>query len=181
MRRAVLALAATAAIVVGILHYRTTSAPAQFRITTAAGPTAVPTASPATPPAASSPPAAAPPTPGSAPSAAAASPAAHPAPTAAPSPAAPQGRTVTGPVVSTRYGDVQVQTTVSGGRLTDVQALQLPSDRARSAFISQTAAPMLRDEALQAQSGQIDTISGATYTSEAYAQSLQAALSGSGL
>jgi uncharacterized protein with FMN-binding domain len=88
---------------------------------------------------------------------------------------------VTGPVVSTRYGDVQVQTTVSGGRLTDVQALQLPSDRARSAFISQTAAPMLRDEALQAQSGQIDTISGATYTSEAYAQSLQAALSGSGL
>jgi uncharacterized protein with FMN-binding domain len=78
--------------------------------------------------------------------------------------------------VSMRYGDVQVELVVSGGRITDVQALQLPSDRARSASISQAAGPMLHDEVLQAQSAQIDTLSGATYTSDAYAQSVQAAL-----
>jgi uncharacterized protein with FMN-binding domain len=78
--------------------------------------------------------------------------------------------------VSMRYGDVQVQLVVSGGRITDVQALQLPSDRARSASISQVAGPMLHDEVLQAQSAQIDSLSGATYTSDAYAQSVQAAL-----
>jgi uncharacterized protein with FMN-binding domain len=78
--------------------------------------------------------------------------------------------------VSMRYGDVQVQLVVSGGRITDVQALLMPSDRARSASISQAAGPMLHDEVLQAQSAQIDTLSGATYTSDAYAQSAQAAL-----
>ncbi|HEY2702483.1 MAG TPA: FMN-binding protein [Candidatus Dormibacteraeota bacterium] len=78
--------------------------------------------------------------------------------------------------VSMRYGDVQVRVVVSGGRITDVQAVQLPSDRSRSAYISQVAGPMLHDEVLTAQSAQIDTISGATYTSDAYAQSVQAAL-----
>jgi uncharacterized protein with FMN-binding domain len=82
----------------------------------------------------------------------------------------------TGQDVSMRYGDVQVQITVQGGRITDVQALQLPSDLARSAYISQVAGPLLHDEVLQAQSAQIDTVSGATYTSDAYAQSLQSAL-----
>ncbi len=66
--------------------------------------------------------------------------------------------------------------TISGGKIADVEALQLPSDRARSAAISQYAEPVLRTEALQAQSAQIDLISGATYTSDAYAQSLQAAI-----
>ena len=82
----------------------------------------------------------------------------------------------TGDDVSMRYGDVQVKLTVSGGRITDVVALQMPSDRARSADISQVAGPMLHDEVLQAQSAQIDSLSGATYTSDAYAQSVQAAL-----
>jgi uncharacterized protein with FMN-binding domain len=71
---------------------------------------------------------------------------------------------------------VQVRITVAGGRLTDVQPVTLPSDRARSAEISQIAGPMLRDEAIQARSAQIDVISGATYTSEAYAQSVEDAL-----
>ena len=54
--------------------------------------------------------------------------------------------------------------------------LQLPFDRARSQDISTQVAPLLHDEVIQAQSAQIDTIGGATYTSDAYAQSLQSAL-----
>jgi len=69
-----------------------------------------------------------------------------------------------------------VQVIISNGRLTDVKALQLPFDRAQSAYISQVAGPMLRTEALQAQSARIDIISGATYTSDSYAQSLETAL-----
>jgi len=84
--------------------------------------------------------------------------------------------TVTGQVVQTRFGSVQVQVTIAAGKITDVTALQLPNDRQRSAEISGIVEPMLRSEALTAQSAQIDLISGATYTSDAYAQSLQSAL-----
>ena len=84
--------------------------------------------------------------------------------------------TVTGSMVQTQFGTVQVQVTIAGGKISDVTALQLPSDRQRSAQISQIVEPMLRSEALTAQSAQIDLISGATYTSDAYAQSLQSAL-----
>ena len=84
--------------------------------------------------------------------------------------------TLTGDDEPNQFGDVQVQVTLSGGRITDVKALQLPFDRARSAEISRTVEPYLREEALQAQSAQIDLISGATYTSMSYAQSLQSAL-----
>ena len=90
--------------------------------------------------------------------------------------AAGSARTVTGPVVGTRYGDVQVAVVLAGTRITDVKPLQLPFDRARSQSISEQVAPILQQEVLDAQSAQIDTVSGATYTSEAYAQSLQAAL-----
>jgi uncharacterized protein with FMN-binding domain len=101
------------------------------------------------------------------------------APTPSPSTTVPTGATsVKGPVVSTRYGDVQVEVDTSGGRITNVVALQLPSDRRRSAEISAYAKPILHNEAIQAQSAQIDVVSGATYTSDAYAQSLQAALDG---
>jgi uncharacterized protein with FMN-binding domain len=82
----------------------------------------------------------------------------------------------TGQDVPNQYGDVQVQVTISSGRITDVQPVALPSDRQRSAEISQYAGPILHDEALQAQSAQIDAISGATYTSQSYAGSLQSAL-----
>jgi uncharacterized protein with FMN-binding domain len=90
--------------------------------------------------------------------------------------AALAGGTVTGPVVQTQFGPVQVQVTLANGKITNVTALQLPSDRQRSAYISGIVGPMLQSEALAAQSAQIDLISGATYTSDAYAQSLQAAL-----
>jgi uncharacterized protein with FMN-binding domain len=85
----------------------------------------------------------------------------------------------TGQDITTRFGDVQVEITISNGHITDVQAPLLPSDRARSVEISQAAGPILRDEALQAisaKSAQIDTVSGATYTSDAYVQSLQSAI-----
>jgi uncharacterized protein with FMN-binding domain len=88
--------------------------------------------------------------------------------------------TIDGPVVDTRYGAIQVEIVVANGQLQDVIALQLPNGR-RSGQISNAAAPILREEALQVQSASIDTVSGATYTSDAYAESLQAALDQAGL
>ena len=89
--------------------------------------------------------------------------------------------TFTGQDVSMRYGDVQVQVTISGGAVTDVTALQLPNGDGHSSRISSIVEPMLRSEALQAQTASIDLISGATYTSGAYMQSLQSALDSAGL
>jgi len=83
---------------------------------------------------------------------------------------------VTGDDVQNQFGDVQVQVTFSNGTIVDVKALQLPFDRRRSAEVSQYVEPYLRSEALQAQSASIDLISGATYTSDSYAHSLQSAI-----
>jgi uncharacterized protein with FMN-binding domain len=83
---------------------------------------------------------------------------------------------IDGAVVSTPYGDVQVRAILVGRKLTDVQALQLTDANGRSVEISAGAAPILRQEALAAQSAKVDTVSGATYTSEGYRTSLQAAL-----
>jgi uncharacterized protein with FMN-binding domain len=105
-----------------------------------------------------------------------AAPAASTAPAAGAGGAALANGTVTGQVVQTRFGSVQVQVTIAAGKITDVTALQLPNDRQRSAEISGIVEPMLRSEALTAQSAQIDLVSGATYTSDGYAQSLQSAL-----
>ncbi|WP_395245887.1 FMN-binding protein [Agromyces sp. MMS24-K17] len=88
--------------------------------------------------------------------------------------------TYTGAAVSTRFGDVQVQVTIAGGAIADVTALQLTDHDGRSVSISNRAAPLLRDEVLQAQSTNVSMISGATYTSAAYLQSLQAALDEAG-
>lgn len=84
--------------------------------------------------------------------------------------------TYTGGTIRTVYGDVQVRVVISGQKITDIQALTLPRDRARSAAISQYSAPILRSEAIRAQSANIDIVSGATYTSIAYARSLDSAL-----
>ena len=88
--------------------------------------------------------------------------------------------TLTGSTISTRYGDVTVEVTVANGAITAVKAIDLPSG-GRSGEISTYAGPILASEALTAQSADIDIVSGATYTSEAYAQSLQAALDQAGL
>lgn len=91
------------------------------------------------------------------------------------------GRAVTGSEVQTRWGPVQVKVTVSGGRVTDVAAVEYPTENPRDQQINSYALPQLRTEALAAQSADIDTVSGATYTSEGYKQSLQSALDSAGL
>ena len=88
--------------------------------------------------------------------------------------------TYTGSTVSTRFGDVQVQVTISGGAITEVTPLHLTDHDGRSVMISNQAAPILRDEVLQAQSASVQMVGGATYTSEAYLQSLQSALDQAG-
>jgi uncharacterized protein with FMN-binding domain len=85
-------------------------------------------------------------------------------------------RTVTGDAVSTRYGPVQLKVTISGGKVTDVQAVQLPSSDPKSSEISSFAVPQLRQSALTKQSANVDAVSGATYTSAGYKQALQSAL-----
>jgi uncharacterized protein with FMN-binding domain len=85
--------------------------------------------------------------------------------------------TYTGDAVDTPYGAVQVAVVMQGGRITDVQELQLPSDRRLSAQISAYAGPRLRDEVIRAQSDNISGVSGASYTSYGFYQSLQSALS----
>lgn len=85
-------------------------------------------------------------------------------------------RTVTGDSVQTRYGPVQVRVTLKNGTLTDVTAITYPQENPRDQQINSYAVPRLAREALAAQSSDIDTVSGATYTSAGYRQSLQSAL-----
>jgi len=84
-------------------------------------------------------------------------------------------RTIKGPSVAMRWGPVQVTIVVTGKRITDVRG-SAPMERPRSAYINKQVIPLLRSEALQAQSANVDLISGATMTSEAFDASLQAAL-----
>jgi uncharacterized protein with FMN-binding domain len=84
--------------------------------------------------------------------------------------------TATGSAAQTRFGQVQVQITVSSDAITDVTMLAYPSADPRSAAISSQALPVLIEETLASQSADVDTVSGATYTSEGYRISLQAAI-----
>jgi uncharacterized protein with FMN-binding domain len=86
----------------------------------------------------------------------------------------------TGSVVSTPYGPVQVQVTLDSGRITAVEAVQVPSSDPHSWQISQYAVPQLIEKTLQAQAAQVDAVSGATYTCHAFMQSMQSALSQAG-
>lgn len=95
--------------------------------------------------------------------------------------AAQAALTYAGSVVQTRFGAVQVQITVKAGAVTDVTALQLTDDDRKSVQISNRAAPLLRAAVIKAQSAQVQTISGATVTSDAYLTSLQAALDAANL
>ncbi|MGW1917120.1 FMN-binding protein [Streptomyces sp. NPDC002076] len=90
-------------------------------------------------------------------------------------------KTATGDTVQTRWGPVQVRVTIKSGKLTDVTAVQYPQDNPRDQEINSYALPQLRREALAAQSADIDMVSGATYTSTGYKQSLQSALDSAGL
>lgn len=86
-----------------------------------------------------------------------------------------------GAAVTTRYGIVQVKITVSGSKITNVSFAQLTAFDGRSARINADAAPTLLQETLSAQSAHIQTVSGATYTSQGYEQSLQSALDNAGI
>lgn len=103
-----------------------------------------------------------------------------PSPTATASTSSKDG-TYTGDVEQTRFGPVQVSITVSNGKITDVTALQLTNSDGRSQQISAYAAPILQQEVLAAQSANVSFVSGATYTSDAYLQSVQSALDQAGL
>ncbi|MFF2995391.1 FMN-binding protein [Streptomyces sp. NPDC057950] len=84
-------------------------------------------------------------------------------------------RTVTGDVAQTQYGPVQVRVTVSGGKITKSEVVQIPSG-GRSTEVSNSSVPRLNQEAVAAGSADIDAVSGATYTSAGYKKSLQSAL-----
>ncbi|MFF7371680.1 FMN-binding protein [Streptomyces tricolor] len=98
---------------------------------------------------------------------------------------APQGGTqggvqagsgaVTGDAAQTQYGAVQVRLTVSAGKITEAEAVQAPKG-GLSGQKTQLAVPRLNQQAVAAQSADIDVVSGATYTSEGYKKSLQSAL-----
>ncbi len=90
------------------------------------------------------------------------------------------GQTVLGDAADTQFGEVQVQLTLSGGRITGAQAVKAPSADANSRKIAADAIPKLNQAVMKAQSAQIDAVSGASYTSEGYIKSLQSALDKAG-
>jgi uncharacterized protein with FMN-binding domain len=85
-------------------------------------------------------------------------------------------KTYTGSTASTRWGDVQVAVTVTNGKISDVQVPVYPHGNDRDEEINGYALPILQQETLSAQNANIDTVSGATVTSDGYLQSLQSAL-----
>jgi uncharacterized protein with FMN-binding domain len=85
--------------------------------------------------------------------------------------------TYTGSVADAYYGNVQVSATISGGKIVSVKFLQFPNTHSTSVIINDQAMPYLTQEAVQAQSANVQIISGATFTSQAFQQSLASALS----
>ena len=157
MRRITLWIFSTIAALVLLFSYRTStnSAPAPPAVAAAPVPTTEPTSTPS--------------------STSSSNGTAAPRPSASTS-TATAPRTYNGSVASTRWGDVQVTITVSGGKITDVAVPIYPANNGRDQEINAYALPTLRQETLAAQNANIDTVSGATVTSDGYLQSLQAAL-----
>jgi uncharacterized protein with FMN-binding domain len=88
---------------------------------------------------------------------------------------------VTGSVAQTQWGPVQVELTVSNGKITDVSVVQYPDGNGKDQEINSQALPILTQETVAAQSADIDMVSGATVTSDGYLESLQSALDQAGL
>jgi uncharacterized protein with FMN-binding domain len=155
MRRVILAIVSTIAALVFLLSFKThsTSALLSSPSSASASPSGSASASTSSPTASS----------------------------ASPSSASSAAKTVTGDVVQTVYGPVEVQITVKNGKITAAQAVEYPSQDPRDAQINSYAIPALNSEAVSAGSAHIDTISGATYTSNGYVTSLQSALDKAGL
>jgi uncharacterized protein with FMN-binding domain len=81
-----------------------------------------------------------------------------------------------GPAESNKWGDVQVQVTIENGKIVSVAEAQAPDSDRKSISINSRANPVLESEAVAAQTANIRAVSGATYTSQTYKTSLQAAL-----
>jgi uncharacterized protein with FMN-binding domain len=170
MRRAILTLGSTAAGVAALLSFKTHSSVADV---------AEPGASPAAASAAATPAPS-----GTAPAKAKASPAASPMKMKAKAGASPMSgsggstatRTITGAVETTMYGPMQVKVTLEGQKITNVSVVQETNDGQESQQIDSFSIPKLTAETLTAQSARIDTVSGATTTSQGYIGSLQSAL-----
>ena len=185
MRRAVITLTGTVAGLAALLSFKTHSAaiadaapvaPAATLQSSAApaATTAVASKTPAagtkTSPAASTSPTA------STGATASTSPAASQAASPKASEAAQSARVITGSVANTQYGPMQVQLTVTGTTITNATAVQQTDDGAESMQIDSFAIPQLNQETIKAQSAKIDAVSGASYTSMGYIQSLQSAV-----
>ena len=162
MRRITLWSVSTITILVLLLSYRTSTS-SMARSTAAAGPNGQVLANgPATP--GSGTPSRTTRTPGgTAPSSSATRPR-HPA------------KSFTGTAVDTQYGPVQVRITVAGGKVTSARVTQVPWNGGTDQQINGHAVPILNKEAVQAQNATIDMVSGATFTSGGYIQSLQSAI-----
>jgi uncharacterized protein with FMN-binding domain len=159
MRRALLAIFGTIAGLVGLLSFKTHTTPV------ATVPAAVATTAPGASPSPTAP------APTSTGSASSSTPSSSPAAT---KPAAT--KTVTGDSINTRWGPVQVKITVSNGKITSATAVDYPENNPRDEQINATAIPTLQQESIGQSTSKIDMVSGATYTSEGYIQSLQSAL-----
>jgi uncharacterized protein with FMN-binding domain len=95
---------------------------------------------------------------------------------AAPNASASSAKTYAGDAVNTQYGNVQVQITVQGGKITKAEVLQVPWNDPRDQEINSYAVPVLDGEVVSVQNANIDMVSGATFTSQGYIQSLQSAI-----
>ena len=85
-----------------------------------------------------------------------------------------------GDTVDSFYGPVQVKALIAGGKLTDIQLLQYPNKAGHTTEVSTSSLPILKTEAITAQSANVDVVSGATQTSQAFMKSLQSALAQAG-
>jgi uncharacterized protein with FMN-binding domain len=147
MRRVVIAIASTISGLVLLFSYHTSTNQTASPVAATAGPQ-----------------------PGAGGSAAASTPSASSAP-------APNGaQVVTGDPVQTRWGTVQVQITVSNGKIVQAKPVQEPDGNSHDLAVDEEAVPVLNQEAVSAQSAHIDAVSGATVTSDGYVQSLQSAI-----
>ncbi|WP_329314688.1 FMN-binding protein [Streptomyces sp. NBC_01262] len=90
-------------------------------------------------------------------------------------------QTFTGTAAQTRFGPVQVKITVKNKKITNIEVVEYPSDNPKDQEINNYALPVLNQEAISAQSAQIDSVSGATFTSDGYVSSLQSAIDQAGL
>ena len=95
---------------------------------------------------------------------------------AVPAPSKPGVKAGTGPLLTTPFSSIQVRAELTRGRLTGVETLSLTGADAHTKELNARAEPILRREALRAGSANIDVVSGATYTSESWIESLRAAM-----